>query len=220
MSFKINSENYEIVVNKPDLDPDGWTVVKQESLSYDKGSMILSKFNEEFPNLAIDSYELLCKICSRSRSLNEWLITKNLEFSEYSQLPLFLVDKITPASYKTLQVDIVKLNGTVAAFAKKRELLAREYEANLVKLEAEELKEVVKLKGNNKILKVLALNSTYLPITIQLAIENYIPTDSLADSRRTYGRECLIQYKSALIDLIIDNPDINIDDVINSSVLK
>lgn len=220
MNFKIASENYEFTVNRPDVDTDNWTVVKQESLSYDKGSIILSKFNEEFPKIAIDSYELLCKICSRSRSLNEWLITKNLEFSEFSQLPLFLKDKITPKSFQTLQVDIVKLNTTVATFAKKRETLARKYEEDLIKLEREELAEVVKLKGNNKILKVLSLNSTYLPITIQLAIENYIPTDSLADSRRTYGRECLIQYKSALIDLIINDPDINIDAVIESSVLK
>jgi hypothetical protein len=53
-------------------------------------------------------------------------------------------------------------------------------------------------------------------------IQKYVPNDLDEDqeSRRMYGRECLIRYKKYLVDLVISDPTFDIDAEIESNKIK
>lgn len=228
-STSIDGKSYE--VRTPDKDPSNWIVIKQESLSYEKGDIILDKFREEYPQFNIVSYDELTKLCSRSKIFTDWLIKANAEYAEFAQLPLFLVDKVKPENYTKLQNKLTNISKEQSNFGKLKTALAIKYQEELRKLNEKE-KQLIDKNLNepiddtdlklNKILKVLSIDSTYLPFSLQMVIQRYVPS-SLEDpqeSGRVYAREILIRYKESLVDAVLNNPDLNVDELIKTNMLK
>lgn len=65
--------------------------------------------------------------------------------------------------------------------------------------------------------RVISMNTTELPLTLQLAIENFTPANDVnSPNKKAYARELLIRYKLELIKMIKNDPSININLVIES----
>jgi hypothetical protein len=206
----------------PSDDSSDWFVVQEESLSLDKGQLILNQFKQEFPHFNVNSYDELTEACSRSEYFNDWLINANLKFSEFSQVPLFLKDSIKGEEFKEIQNNLTKVNKIIGLNSQKKQKLAAEYKNSIKHIDLNEKNEIGKILDSNKILKILSLKSTYLPFSIQLMIQKYVPNDldEVQESRRMYGRECLIRYKKYLVDLVISDPTFDIDAEIESNKIK
>lgn len=212
-----------ITVECPDVDENNWTVVKEESIEYNKGQYILDAFNVDFPQFKVNSYEQLVRVASRSKKLTEWLLNANIQYSDSTQLPLFLEGLVEPAEYKKVTQDMQSVKRIISEGSQERQLCAEKYKKAVQEIEAKEEEKLRKLKTDKTLLKILTLNSQYLPLTLQLSIEGYkstIGSATVEESRKVYGREILIQYKQALVQAYVNNPDIDIDGIIEANELK
>lgn len=220
--FSFNAGENSIDVEQPDIDFENWTIVQEESISYDKPQFILDEWNKEFPDNQIDSYEKLVAVASRSKAMTLWLIDSNAKYSDYTQLPLFLENLISPKEYVALTTDIIEVNKVVADYSIKRQNLAKDYQQKLRKNESEEKETLDKIKSKSKLLQIMTLKQELLPLTLQMAIENYVPSDQtiMQESRRVYAREILIKFKKALVQELIKNPKLDVNNVIKMNELK
>jgi hypothetical protein len=212
----------DLEVKLPDETLDNWVVVKQQSIKYVKGDIILEKFNKDFPHAVVDSYDVICELASRSTKISEWLVNANTVYSELAEMPLYLDGLVEPKIYKGLTHDIQRINETIGSFSQNRQQLAEKYKNELKILEKKEKEAIDKIKGNNKFLRVLTLNTTSLPLTLQLMINGYSPSNSenLQESQKVFAREMLINYKVSLIKKIIEDPNFKVDIVIDDNQLK
>jgi hypothetical protein len=212
----------DLEVKLPDETLDNWVVVKQQSIKYVKGDIILEKFNKDFPHAVVDSYDVICDLASRSTKISEWLVNANTVYSELAEMPLYLDGLVEPKIYKGLTQDIQRINETIGSFSQSRQQLAEKYKNELKILEKKEKEAINKIKGDNKFLRVLTLNTTSLPLTLQLMINGYSPSNSenLQESPKVFAREMLINYKVSLIKKIIEDPNFKVDIVIDDNQLK
>jgi hypothetical protein len=212
----------DLEVKLPDETLDNWVVVKQQSIKYVKGDIILEKFNKDFPHAVVDSYDVICDLASRSTKISEWLVNANTIYSELAEMPLYLDGLVEPKIYKGLTQDIQRINETIGSFSQSRQQLAEKYKSELKILEKKEKEAINKIKGDNKFLRVLTLNTTSLPLTLQLMINGYSPSNSenLQESQKVFAREMLINYKVSLIKKIIEDPNFKVDIVIDDNQLK
>jgi hypothetical protein len=212
----------DLEVKLPDETLDNWVVVKQQSIKYVKGDIILEKFNKDFPHAVVDSYDVICDLASRSTKISEWLVNANTVYSELAEMPLYLDGLVEPKIYKGLTQDIQRINETIGSFSQSRQQLAEKYKNELKILEKKEKEAINKIKGDNKFLRVLTLNTTSLPLTLQLMINGYSPSNSenLQESQKVFAREMLINYKVSLIKKIIEDPNFKVDIVIDDNQLK
>jgi hypothetical protein len=212
----------DLEVKLPDETLDNWVVVKQQSIKYVKGDIILEKFNKDFPHAVVNSYDVICDLASRSTKISEWLVNANTIYSELAEMPLYLDGLVEPKIYKGLTQDIQRINETIGSFSQSRQQLAEKYKNELKILEKKEKEAINKIKGDNKFLRVLTLNTTSLPLTLQLMINGYSPSNSenLQESQKVFAREMLINYKVSLIKKIIEDPNFKVDIVIDDNQLK
>jgi hypothetical protein len=222
MAFEIKYNDEVYSVKDPDGDFKDWTVVKQESYKLGKRELILNKFKEDFPQFEINDYDELTNTCSRSSAFTEWLINANLVYADQAQTPLFLKDIVEPTKFQSLQKDLTDINKIISVSSIKKRKLADKYKVDLKVLDDEEKSSVNKVKKKDKYLKVLSINSTSLPFTLQLQIERYVPKDSenVQESRDVFAREILINYKRMLCKIVKDDPNVDIDAIITSNLLK
>lgn len=221
-SFSMELDGSVFTVDNNDINYEDWTVIKQESYKLSKSELVLSKFKKDFSAFQIDDYEMLTRVCSRSKKLTEWLINANLIFSDEAQLPIFLKDIVEPKQFSNLQSDLTRINKVISDYSIKKRELADKYKNDLRKLDVEEENAVDKIKEKDKLLTVLSLNSTCLPLTLQLQIEKYVPKDieNMQESREMYGRESLIQYKKMLCKIVMEVKDVDIKKIIDDNQLK
>lgn len=219
--FEINVEGNEYYVDGIPDDCKEWTVVKQESYKLSKEEVVLSAFKSEF-QFDIKSYKELTEVCSRSTKFTEWLINANLLYSEEAQLPLFLKDIVQPDEYKSVQEDLSRINNNYSKYSLKKRALSEKYKKELAEIDKEQVKEVNIIKNKSSLIKILSMNSTLLPFTLQIQINRYVPNDKedVQESREVYAREVLINYKRMLCKIVKDNPTINIDELIENNQLK
>lgn len=221
-SFSMEIDGNVFTVDNNEINYEDWTVIKQESYKLSKSELVLAKFRKDFSAFQIDDYEMLTRVCSRSSKLTEWLINANLIFSDEAQLPLFLKDIVEPKQFNSLQTDLTKINKVISDYSIKKRDLAERYKNDLKRLDNEEEIDVNKIKSKDKLLTVLSLNSTCLPLTLQLQIEKYVPKDkeNMQESREMYGRESLIQYKKMLCKIVMEIEDVDIKKIIDDNQLK
>lgn len=195
-------------------DPNDWYVVKDENYKPDRGVFVLEKFIEDFPHIKIDKVEDIYSLCSRSKKLAIWLAQINIEYASTEQTPTFFRSVIDSKEYSKVSVALVKLNDANKNRAIKEKEAVTKYKESMKKIE-EEYDKLAKIENNYA--KVIAMNSTSLPLTIQLAIENYSPASNIAPTSKSFAREMLIQYKVGLIKLINEDNNIKIDDIIEEN---
>lgn len=229
MGIKVGYKDGFIEFNQPDKSEDNWVVIKSESVVFDKKALILAKFTEDFPNLPISGvdddvrFDVLTRLCSRTRALSRWYAQASLLYSDLTQMPAYLEGQVAPSDYAGIKDKILILNRKIAKDAEARRELARDYERKLKKLEEDAEIETAKIIGNDKVFEIITLTSEAMPSSLQLAIESYTPSDKsleIGESRKKYAREMLIQFKVKLLQLIKADPTINIKRLIDEISLK
>lgn len=190
-------------MNAPPVDDkDKWVVIQDESYRPDKDAFILDKFIKDFPDINISGDpQIIYKLASRSTHLNDWLANTNMLYAKGSNIPVYYKNIITPETFEAISLEAQALSA-----ANTKRAIAERDASNKYKAELEKVEQVYE-KDTIGIVKtaagfVLSLNSTCLPLTIQMAIEKYSPFDGQSPNQKVYAREMLVRYKTALLAMI------------------
>lgn len=208
-------------VQKPQKNSDQWVCVQSESVEVDRQGFMLDQwvktYDKRFP---VKDFDQLVRICGSNRAFTEWYALTSALYSETTQVPLFLKGMIDPNEYKDKSRLISEINRVNSAGSARLQAFARKVELERKVIEKEIEEDIKKLLAKDKIVRVLTLNSTYLPMSITLLIDNFSPKENPDVMKDLFAREMLISYKKSLVQLIIDDPDIDIEYFINSGLTK
>jgi len=212
---------WNIDYKRPAKNSDNWYTIQQESFTIDKKEFILNKFKEDFPNLTISDYNQFELVLNRSSKLQEWYSIISILYTDSIQLPVAYKDLFEPEEYKGYFKDMQDYKSNLAKESAEIEELSKEFDEKL-----KVIKERYKNKNNqiisqNKYYPIITLNGNDLPISIQIEIESYTPkTGEITQQKSLYSRECLINYKRSLIELVKRNPEVDILEVIEEMKIK
>lgn len=228
-NIRINNDLYDISVNMPDNDPDGWYVSKSKSFNVNKNELVVNEFETDFPHIKLlgndsdSKYKFLTKLVNRNEGLVEWFSIVKSKYINESKLPLYLDTIIEPDEYVDLEYSLNEIKKIQSQLSIDKEKLNKKYRSEMEDLNNQASKKIDKICLQQQELYVLTLSSLSLPLTLCSQIESYNPNGSDEEidiKKKMYARELLIQYKIALLKFINDNPSKLITDVINSFLLK
>lgn len=201
MSIILNTGKVSIVIEEVSKESKSWKVIQSSEYKPDRQEWMLKKFRKEFPKQAeaVSSFEILNSLASRSMRVSQWFANSSAEFILEVDVPLYLKDLIDPKEYKNASENLQLLNKNAASRSSEEVKTVQEYKSNMEKISMkyDRINEgIIK----NKIVRILSINSQYLPITLQLMIENFTPAaDGKSPDKKTYAREILTQFKISLI---------------------
>lgn len=210
--FKFNVSGNTYVVNEPDSNPENWIIIKEESYRPDKAEFVLNKFRKAYKNIKVRDADQIYSLASRSSQLNEWLAKVNAEYATIEAAPTYFRQYVDADDFSKASNEVARISKVMSDKAKAQAIAASNYQKSLKDIDNEFSSKVT---TEDKVAKVISLNSTQLPLSIQLAIDNYTPAMSSSPNQKTYARECLINYKVSLLKILKNDPDINIDELIN-----
>lgn len=192
------------------IDQDGneWFCKKDDLYKPSKNKFIEERFFAKYGRVL--EFDIITKLVSRSESLRNWYAKQLEDFILEVDVPEYYENILSPTEFKLLSVEVAKVNKNFALESKELGVISDKY-----KKDCEEVRKSYKLKNeklfNNKLVKILTLNSESLPIGLQLKLENYTPSDQ--DDIRTsalYGRELLVRYKISLIEALKRGEDVDV----------
>lgn len=214
-----------LVVDFASKNEKDWYVINDENYRPDKDKFVVEKFTEAFPDVKlpdINKEDRVYALCSRSRGLATWLKNINLEYSLKESTPTFYRDIIEPKRFKSISESATKARKLNQDKAREEIKLIEKYNNDINDINSrysEKMKDI----SNDPFFKILNIDSSYLPVSLQNAIEDYTPA-SLAVDKKTYAREMLIRYKIALINFVKncekEKKDFNIDELLDNLILK
>lgn len=216
MTTILKTSKHELVIESIDVnDKDSWKVVQSEDYRPDRSEFLLKKFKEDFPHQsqAVTSFEMISSLASRSKRVNEWLIGAQSEYVLQVSTPQYLKDIVSPTDFKKASETITKLNHNATNKSNEELKAVQNYKLEMQRIE-EKYEKLNQPLLKDKVVKILTINSTLLPISLQLMIENYVPAvTSASPDKKTYAREVLTQFKITLLKLISDpnSKDIDLD---------
>jgi hypothetical protein len=207
-------------------DSNKWVTINSQSVSFDKQGFYIKEFEDSFPTYNLvgsnseEKFKFLTELCARTKVMKLWLATVTINYSNTTQLPLYLKDSVTPAEYKCVQEKLLDIKSELSKIVEKRNVISAKYTADLNKLEAEEKAVVKKTIGANNILKIVTLTTQSLPLSVQMKIQAYTSESDdldISDNRRRFAQECLAKFKTALIKMdkesTIDDIDVLLDEI-------
>lgn len=217
---KFVNDGISIEVKGLPADKESWVSIQSASVEYDKRQTIIDKFAKDWPEVKLfgnttdEKFDLLSRLASRSPDINEWLGIANIYYSDTTQMPLWLKEYVEPGEYRGKAEKLLLITENAAKYSNLKNEAAREFQAKIKKLDKDQAEGARKIVGGDKILKVISLDARSLPVSLQLAIEGYTPADKeldIAESRRVYTRELLIQFKRSLLTMLQEHPEVDID---------
>lgn len=215
--FTIKSGSNSYDVDGPPTDENKWLIVVEEKYRPDKQKFIYEEFIKDYPDIKAIDADQVYALASRSSKLNNWLSKKNLEYAIKEGSPTFYRDYVEPDVYDKASKVIQKLNEVNAKKAAEQAAAASKYQDTLKEIDDKYSR---LLSTDNSIAKVLNINTTALPLSIQLAIDNYTPAGSSSPNQKAYARECLVNYKIALLKAIKNDQKIDIEKLIKDQQEK
>jgi hypothetical protein len=227
--MKIEYSNGTINITEPRPDQNDWTVIKSQSVSFDKNQFYVDEFNKDFPDYTLlgsndlDKFIFLSELCARNPAMTKWFAATAIKYSNTTQLPLYLKNRVAPDVYKRVQDGLLELKDELAKIVKERNDLAAQYTADLDRLKLKERNVVKKTIGDDNILKIVSLTTESLPLSIQMKIQSYMansPDADVADNRRRLAQEYLAIFKAELIDINAQSPIKDLDALIEEIQLK
>lgn len=227
--MKIETSLGNLNIDEVSKSEDGWITIQSQSVTYDKNEFFVTEFSKQFPLYTLlgsnnlEKFNFLTELCARTPRMREWFAATSIQYSDTTQMPLYLKNCVEPSEYKMIQEKMLKLKDELAVVIKKRNDLSAKYQADLSALQEEERAVVKKTIGSDNILKIVTLTTECLPLSIQMKIQSYMansPDADIADNRRRLAQEYLAKFKVALIELNKVKEISNIDDLINEIELK
>lgn len=216
MSIKLDScvDGIIIEIDEVPTDSTNWKTIQDQSYRPDKQQFMLDKFRNDFPNQSISNYEMLANIASQNDMLGDWYSKTNLLYRKDIEVPRYLTKAISPEEYAKLEDNIVKYSEKNSLESMEIQKEASKYDAKIAEIRAKYNKERKELRTNSTI-KILTLSVKELPLTCTIAISNFTPgAEESAPTSKAYAREVLINYQLGLLKIIKENPDIDIDKII------
>lgn len=199
---------------------DQYYTVMEEKYRPDKDNFVFSKFLEDFPNIKAADATVVYKLASRSSVLNEWLQTVNLMYSQFANEPTFYRDYVSAEGFDSVVQLYPKMNMILRADATARFDAVTNYRKKLGELDTA-LTTALKPFRSNKVMRIITLPSSDLPLSLQLAIENFTTaTDVQVVDSKAYAREVLIRYKMSLLSAVSNDPNIDIESIIQGNKVK
>lgn len=223
----INLTNGEVVILFEEVPTNSseWKTTQTEDYQPDRELFVYNAFIRDYPDLPLPRDQeaaiiTIYSLCSRSSALGSWLKNINSSYAAEAVLPRYIEGIVSPETFSKAQKTLTQIS-KIQADKSRRELLANEkYKKEMADIEKNFENETSKLTGD-KIIRILNVKSTELPLTLQLAIENFTPSeDANAPDRRTYAREVLLRYRISLFQYLQRNPSANIAEVIEGMRLK
>lgn len=195
-NFQFTVNGITINVKRPEKDFKKWSVNSKENLNDIEVNIIINKFEKKFPHISLreDTFEALNSFWQMSDECNN---LKNALSEKYKAD----MEKLKSAQYDNLGA-----------------ILRENYKMDMQNLENQKKALFDKILAKNSILTILLLDNTELSISISDAIDNYLlGNDSLEAvfQRQLYQNEVLINYKIALLEIIHENPDVDVYDILN-----
>lgn len=227
--MKFESDFGVLNVNDPAISEDGWITIQSQSVVYNKAEFVVEAFNRDFPGYNVLGYNIdekfnfVTELCSRQPALREWYALTSLAYSDTTQLPLYLKESVAPDHYKRIQDKLLEMKDDLAQIVRARVELAEKYTEDLKRLKIEEQNIIKRSLGVDNVLKIVNLSTECLPLSIQMMIQGYNPKDhdlDVADSRRRIAQEYLAQFKIGLLKLNDENPNLDVDKLIEHLQLK
>lgn len=213
--YKFNIDKYDLNIEQPTSDSENWYVIKQQSFTINKEEFLVDKFNKDFAKYSVKDFDQLKDICNQSIYLRDWYAKTSLLYAQSIQLPVFLKEIVSAPEYEGLANKLQQYNSIIAKKSREIEELSSKFDKDRDNIESKYHKEY-SLLLKDKIVRILCMTIEDLPILLQLEISNFTPsTKDSAPNRSSYGRELLLNYQRTLITLVKDNPDVDIDSIIN-----
>jgi hypothetical protein len=213
----INDKNNELLVQFEN-DKNDYLIIKDEQYRPDKSEFVFNRFLMDFPHLVqVRDVQMVYSLASRQNNLAEWLAKVNLDYALQQNEPTFYRDHVDPKEYETISGDIQETSIRNRNRANEEVAAALEYKSKMANI----AKKYDKFNYKSKYSRIILMNTTELPLTLQIAIDSYNPAeDPDLVSQKTYAREMLVQYKLALINYLKQNPQVDIDSLIKSYLTK
>lgn len=211
---KVGEKELVMHYELPSSKQEDWLGLNDEKNRPEKQSFMLDAWNKQFPDNPIDDYDFLTGMTSRSDVVKNWFATKSSEFSYEVQVPLFYKEFVTPQEWAKTQKNVLKINAAVASRQEKINILSKKYKEELDALIKDEEGQFsdMKLQESDVIIYITTLSQSQLPITISMSINKYTPVQGSIPTAKAYARECLIRYKTSLLNLAFKNK-LSIDQV-------
>lgn len=218
VNFELKGADISLTIDKVSADSKDWQIVETENYRPDKAKYVEDKWKESFPKQPNLSYGKISSLASRSRLINDWLISTNASYATAVAPPLWLQKEITPDEYSRAINKVQAISSLAADRAKLEAQAAAEYKGKLKKIEKDFNDGMEKAKANDNIAKILTIQSTDLPVSLQLSIDNYTPkAQEGAPDQRAFAREVLTSYRISLIKYVKANPKCDIQEIINKA---
>lgn len=200
VTFK-NANGVEMVLPVPkDSKSEDWNIVVDEKQKPDRSKYVEERFDQDFPEHKGTPYKTIGTLASRSKAIQDWLRNINVEFSALAQTPLFYQDYLGAEKYQELKSDVSKANVKLKKLRKEYSDKVAEVKKELSEIEGK-MSEVWELSTTSVPFRILTMDSTELPLTLQLAIENYTPADKeTGPNQRRFAKEMLVRYKLLLLE--------------------
>lgn len=215
--FVFKSGNVSYAIEEPSKDEEKWLIISDDKYRPDKSKFVFDKFQKDYPSIKAINAEQVYKLASRSVKLNEWLAKTNAEYAVIEGAPTYFRQYAKPDEFDAASKEVLKLSKAQALKAREQADAAIKYRENLAEIDT---KYERLLTTSDKIAKILSLNTTVLPLSVQLAIENYTPAKSSSPTAKAYARECLVSYKIALLKTLQKDKDTDIDKLITENMEK
>lgn len=209
----------------PPSDFTKWTVITEQTYKPQKQKFIVNLFEANFKDVPIGDqedkkYTIITNLASRSKIIADFLVTANNAYSLQAQTPNYLLELLTPKDFSEVQKLSTEYSKEVSIFQQKKQSASEQYKNTLAKIDQEE-KKVMSRYQANKNLFILNLPSTLLPITLQMAIENYTPGDNAnAPNKKVYMREIMTRYKLYLLGELKKDKNIDIYKLVEENAKK
>lgn len=218
--MKIENGVDSIEVDIPQSDEKSWFITNSQSISVPKDVFMLDAFKRDFPQFDIKDFKTFTSILSRSVALQDWYSIQSGNFIRTIELPSFLSEVLTPMKYNSIKGSLSSYNKVLSTEGKAIKELSDKYDSDIKKIKENTSKSILSIISD-PVVRVLIMNSSEMPISLQIKIEDYTPkTEDITQSRDRYAQELLHNYQRSLIKLISEKPDVNIDSVINGLKVK
>lgn len=217
--YKINK--FTVTVNEPPQRASEWVTIIDESYKPNREAFIINKFQKDFAAIKVSNCDEIFKLASRSTRLNKWLAEVNAEYALKEKVPTYFRDYVDPSVFKETSEKLTKLRNNNAKQAAEEAELARKYHKEMEDIRNAYKEENDKIVGDDYVTKILNLNSTSMPLSLQLGIENYTPAkEGTSPNKATYAREMLIRFKISLLEAMKANKDANLNELLSGLETK
>lgn len=216
VNFTLSDDTLSIDIEKVDTSSSNWKIIQTEDYRPDKRAFIEEQFSESYPKFGKLDYDMITALASRSKVISKWLTISSQKYTVEVDPPLWLQSEISAEEFKEIKPKITLLSKAASDRAEAEAKAASEYKNKLARIERDFSDKVSAMKKDSNLLKILSMSSTDLPITLQLAIENFTPSSAeSAPNQRMFAREILTSYRISLIKYSKTNPDMDIQTVID-----